>query len=92
MVGDDRSEQFDDTARVLGIEGSGRLVGEDDGRRGDQRPRDRPALLLTAGEGIGTVVGSVPHPDRLEGGPRCRVAASLGDTIEHQRQADVLDE
>ena len=92
MVGDDRSEQFNNAARVFGIEGPGRLVCQNDRRRGNQCPGDRPALLLTAGEGIGTVVGSVPHPDRLEGGPRCRVAASLGDTIEHQRQADVLDE
>ncbi len=92
MIGDERSEQFDDAARVFGIEGPGRLVGQDDRRRGNQCPGDRPPLLLAAGEGIGTVVGSVPHPDRLEGGTRRRVAASLGDTVEHQRQADVLDE
>ena len=92
MVGDDRSEQFDDTARVLGIEGSGRLVGKDDRRRGDQRPGDRSALLLTAGEGIGTVVGAVPHADGLERGAGSRVTAGLGDAVEHQRQADILDQ
>ena len=92
MVGDDRSEQFDDTARVLGIEGSGRLVGKDDRRRGDQRPGDRSALLLTAGEGIGTVVGAVPHADGLERGAGGRVTAGLGDAVEHQRQADILDQ
>ena len=92
MIDDERAQQFDDPARVLGIEGSGRLVGEDDRRRGDQRPRDRSALLLTAGEGIGTVVGAVPHADGLEGGAGGRVTAGLGDAVEHQRQADILDE
>ncbi len=92
MIGDERSEQFDNAARVFGVEGSGRLVCEDDRRRGDQCPRDRPPLLLAAGEGIGTVVGAVPHADGLERGAGGRIAAGLGNAVEDQRQADVLDE
>ena len=38
------------------------------------------------------MVGAVPHADGLEGGAGGRVTAGLGDAVEHQRQADILDE
>ena len=43
-------EQVEDLLRRRAVEVAGRLVGDDDRRVGDQRPRDRDALLLPAGE------------------------------------------
>src|SRR3990167_2174662 len=50
----------------LGVEVAGRLIGEDDLRIVDERPRDGDALLLSAGELIGQIVRAMRHPDRYE--------------------------
>ena len=43
-------QQIERLLRVLRVEVTGRLVGDDDGRVGDDGTRDRDALLLAAGE------------------------------------------
>ena len=48
--------------RGRGVEGAGRLVGQDDGGVGDQRPGDRDALLLAAGELRGQAPAPSPRP------------------------------
>jgi hypothetical protein len=45
------------------VQGAGRLVGEQHGRPGDQRPGDRHPLLLPAGQLAGPVPGPVTQPD-----------------------------
>ena len=65
VVGDDEHgragavdpvEQLHDPDRGLGVEVSGRLVGEQQRRVVDEGARDRDALLLSAGELVGVVV------------------------------------
>ena len=55
-----------DLALALAVEVPRRLVGQDHTRAIDQRPGDRHALLLAAGEFIGAVVGALSQPDLLE--------------------------
>ena len=43
-------EEVDHVGTGLGVEVAGRLVGEDHARPDDERPGDRDALLLAAGE------------------------------------------
>ena len=77
---------FDAGARV---EVAGRLVGEQDRRPGDERARDRHALLLTAGQLVRVVIGPLAEADRARAPPsracaarrlhacrRCRAAAA----------------
>ena len=61
-------QQLEHAGARLRVEVAGRLVGEDDGGRGDQRARDRDALLLAAGE-LGRAVRRRDRRDR-----RCRAA------------------
>ena len=49
-VVDGAAQQLEHLGRGLGVEVAGRLVGEDDRRARDERPRDRDALRLAAGE------------------------------------------
>ena len=51
----------------LGVEVAGRLVGQDDGGIGHQRPRDGHPLPLSARELVRPVLHAVRQPDRLEG-------------------------
>ena len=46
----ERHQGFHDVVRCARIKIAGRLVGQQHGWRVDQRPRDRDALLLAAGE------------------------------------------
>ena len=71
MVRPGRVEPVEDAQHVaggLGVQVAGRLVGEQQRRRGDQRPGHRDPLLLAAGELVGLVVGPVgqarPGPAR----------------------------
>ena len=75
LVGDDEDrlsrgveldEEPDDLVRRLGVEVPGGLVGEEDARLIDQRPRDGDALALPARELVGSVVGAVGERDALE--------------------------
>src|ERR671926_296980 len=61
------SEERQDLGARPRVEVAGGLVGEHDGRAGDQRPGQRDPLLLAARE-LGRAVGAaVPQPDRVEG-------------------------
>ena len=52
--------------RGVSIEIAGRLVGEHDGRRRDQRARQRDALTLAARKLAGTVFDAMGESDALE--------------------------
>lgn len=56
-------EKFDDVAAALGIERSGRLVGEDDPLPGGEGAGDGDALTLPAGKLGGAFVGVVGEAD-----------------------------
>ena len=60
------AHELDDRGAGVGVEVGGRLVGEHDLRRLDERARDRHALLLAAGELVRPVVRVRGEADRLE--------------------------
>ena len=79
---------------VARVEVAGGLVGEDDVGVVDQRPGDRHALLLAAGELVGAVVepvGEADHPGQLEG-PLLVLLGDLAAALVGQRELDVLDD
>ena len=81
-VVDGAAHEGEDLDPGAGVEGAGRLVGEDDLRAGHERPRDRDALLLATGELAGQVAEPVAEPDRRDdlvepGLVRRRVPASV---------------
>ena len=59
-------EQLMEFGLVLGIEGAGGLVGEDDGRTVDEGAGHGDTLLLTAGEFVGLVGGTVGQSHEVE--------------------------
>ena len=59
-----RSSSARISSPVVAVEVAGRLVGDDQRRIGDQRPRDRHALLLAAGQLVRVVVRAVGKPDQ----------------------------
>ena len=76
------------------VEVAGRLVRQDDGGFVDQRPRDRHALLLAAGQLVGKVVGAVAEADGLErrAGAPCRSRRlERAAAVVEQRQLDVVE-
>ena len=60
------AQQAQDVGARLRVEVAGRLVGEDDGRFGDQGAGDGDALLLAAGELGGPVGAAVLEADRAD--------------------------
>jgi len=62
----DPLEQGKDVKGGLGVQRAGGLVGEQDPRRGGQRPRDTDPLFLPAGELMGELAGLVGDPDELQ--------------------------
>src|SRR5437763_681735 len=61
-----RADELEDLAARLRVEVPGRLFGEDDRRAGDERARDRDALLLAARELRRAVAAAVVQPGPLE--------------------------
>ena len=59
-------EQAEDLGRRARVEVARRLVGQDQGRLGDERPGDGDALLLAAGQLAGPVADPVGQADLLE--------------------------
>ncbi len=100
----DPVEQPHDVDRGLGIEVAGRLVGEQQRRVVDERPRDRDALLLPAGELVGHVVqlrrqAGQPQDVRHLGADLLAGAARhlqrVGDVVVHgavRQQLEVLED
>ena len=84
-------DQTQDLLTRLGVEVSGRLVGEQDRRAVDQRPGDGDPLALPATELVGLVVHAVREPDRLE-----RFDGALAPLLGryprvNERQGDVVE-
>ena len=88
-VVDQLVEQLEDLLAGLAVERAGRLVGQQDQRVVDQRPRDADALLLPAGELHRAVVerarprptfsaSSIARRRRSAGGCRGRTSALRG--------------
>ena len=73
-----------------GVEVARGLVGEHDGRLGDERPGDGDALLLTAGELGGPVAAPIGEADTVEQVEDARLICRAGATGEPDRQGDVL--
>jgi hypothetical protein len=69
----------------------GRLVGEDDGRPGHERARDRHTLHLSARQFGRPVTGPVAEADPLQELLGACVRRPRRHTVEHQRQRHVLD-
>ena len=59
-------EQVHDLHGGLGVEGAGGLVGQQDARLRDERPRDGHTLLLTARQLVGVVRGPVRQTEMLQ--------------------------
>ena len=81
-------QKVGDLAACLGIEIAGRLVGDQQGGRGGERPGDRHALLFAAGKLAGIVVQPFAEADRLQ------LAMSdlegVADIGEFERHGDVF--
>ena len=73
-----------------GIEVPGRLVGEDQRRVDDHRPRDRHPLHLPTRQLVGTMVAAMRDGDGVEGVRDALPHLARRPTVEHQGQRDVL--
>ena len=80
-------EEIDDDALVGGVEVSGGLVGEEDGRVVDQGTGDADALLLSSAELAGEVAGAGAEADAIEG---CPGFALVGHGVEVLGEHDVF--
>ncbi len=85
---DDLAQEREHLASGASVERSGRLIGEHDLGPGDERPRDRDPLLLTAGELRGAMAQALLKPDacRNVADRRARQPAA----VKAQREGDVL--
>src|SRR5262249_48342726 len=72
------------------VEISGRLVGQEDVRIGDQRTRDRGALLLASGKLVGEMGQAPFETDAFEGRARPRRPELAVETAVDERQFDVF--
>ena len=84
-------DQLDDLVAVHRVERAGRLVGQQQVPGPDDRPGDRDALLLPAGEVVGVPVDPGVEPDPLERLDRARPRLADAHPVELQRQHHVLD-
>ncbi len=84
-------EQAHDLRAGLRVEVARRLVGQDDGRLGDQRAGDGDALLLAARQLVGVVLQPVAQPDGFQrlAGPLTPLARTHAGV--DQRLLDVVD-
>ncbi len=84
-------EQRHDLVAGDRVEGAGRLVGEEETTVADHRSRDRNALTLSTGEVIRVAVDVVGQVDSPQHVAAARSRLSGGDTVEFEREHDVLD-
>ena len=87
-------EHLHDFVAGLGVEVTGRLVGQDDVGVVDQRAGDRDALLLAAGElrrAVIEPVAQADQPGHLDR-PLLRLGADLAGALVGQRKLDVLED
>ena len=85
-----RAQQVEHGVPGLGVEVARRLVREDQLRLADERPRDRDALLLAAGEHRRGVARAMPQPHIIQGGERSTARLTVVDPAQQQRHRDVL--
>ncbi len=91
MLGVDVDEKLDDDASARGVEGPGRLIGQDDGRSVDDRPGDGDALSLPAGQLVGEASGEGAEPQVVEhGGGIAHLLACRVTSTDCNLQADVF--
>src|SRR2546430_944747 len=83
-------EDVQHLAASLEVEVARRLVGQDQQRVVHQRPHDRDALLLAAGEAIGKASGPIREPDQFQevAGSARAVLPRAG--VEFERQPEVF--
>jgi hypothetical protein len=84
------AEQRHDFLAGVAVEVAGRLVGEDQARLVDQRPGDRDALLLAAGNAVGQRFGILAEADLVEHDARARLPRCLVHAGIDQRQGDIV--
>ena len=84
------AQQLHHRFAVLRVEVSGRLVREQDRRRAGDGAGDRDALLLTARELAGQVLGAMRHADLLERRHDALLALGRLHAAIGERQLDVL--
>ena len=90
-AGVDLAEEVHDLERQVGIEVAGGLVGQDDGRIVDERPRDRDALLLAARQLHRKRVHAVLQADPLEHLERPALLLRHGHAEDARHERDVLE-
>jgi hypothetical protein len=86
------AEQVHDRFAAARVEVAGRLVGQQDERLAGDGARHRDALLLTARELAGEVLGPVRHADALERGFDALLALGGLHAAIGERQLDVLED
>src|SRR5258708_27204255 len=82
------AHDFDAGARV---ESAGRLVGKNNLRIVDERPRDGHALLLASGQLAGMMVLAPRETHAVERPPRSFLAVAIRLTVIQQRQLGVFE-
>ena len=88
----EQAEQPQDLVGALAVEVAGRLVGDDQVGVGDDRPGDRDALLLTAGELAGVMVLPPFEAHDPEGGHRAAASDLFRERwVRSRRKLDVLE-
>ena len=91
-VGVEFVEEVEDFEAGLGIEVAGGFVGEDEERVVDEGAGDGDALLLAAGELLGTVIEAMAEADELREGDAVCVAVGEVAALIKERDVDVLDD
>jgi hypothetical protein len=85
------AEEAKDCVAGVGVEITGRFIGENQARIIDKSAGDSRALLLATGELAGTVAGAIDHFDGLESGQSAFAALFGRDAAVNHGQLDVLD-
>src|SRR5580765_3404785 len=75
----------------LAVEVAGRLVGDDPLRIGDERARDRHALLLATGELGGEVLRAVGETDQAQRSGHVLASLAAGERSQGERELHVLE-
>ena len=85
------AEQFQDLGATLAVEGTGRLVGQDDRGVVDERPRDRESLPLATGQDGRKLLCSVAEPEQIQGVTSPRHHGRSAQAPEHRSEGNVLE-
>ena len=85
------AEQLDHLVAALGVQGTRRLVREQEGRLVGEGPGDREALALPAGERARRGLGLVGQAEQVEQVPSPRLGRAPLLARDHRRQGDVLE-